>query len=275
LSASEPRTLHSAPAGKPARPKIVAEGVRKAFGDVVAIEDATCTIGECEFVSIIGPSGCGKSTFLYLIAGFEKHSGGKLLVNGDPVTRPGPDRGIVFQEFILFGWRTVLRNITLGLEIQKVPRQEAARRAAKWIRLTGLSGFENAYPATLSGGMKQRVAIARALACEPEILLLDEPFGALDVQTKNYMIKDLQNLWIEANKTIIMVTHSVGEATLLADRVLVFGARPARIVADVTITLPHPRDARDPALRAYEDRITAVVSEEVDKSMSQERGGAR
>lgn len=252
-------------------PKIVAKGVRKAFGEVVAIEDATCAINDREFVSIIGPSGCGKSTFLYLIAGFERFSGGSLELDGKPITGPGPDRGIVFQEFILFSWRTVLRNITLGLEIRKRPWEEAKRKAEHWIRLTGLEGFEDAYPATLSGGMKQRVAIARALAYEPEILLLDEPFGALDVQTKNYMIKDLQNLWIEANKTIVMVTHSVSEATLMADRVLVFGARPSRIVADVSIDLPHPRDPRDPELRKYQDRVTEVLSGEVDKSMSQER----
>ncbi|WP_210215671.1 ABC transporter ATP-binding protein [Mongoliimonas terrestris] len=254
-----------------AKPKIVADKVRMSFGRVNAIEDVTCTIGEQEFVSIIGPSGCGKSTFLYLIAGFEKSSGGTISVNGTTVTRPGPDRGVVFQEFVLFPWRTVLRNITLGLEIQKVPRREAEERARKWIRLTGLSGFEDAYPATLSGGMKQRVAIARALTYEPEVLLLDEPFGALDVQTKNYMIRDLQNLWIEANKTIVMVTHSVEEAVLMADRVLVFGARPSSIVADVRIDLPHPRTVDDRRLREYQAEVTAVLSAEVDRSMSLER----
>lgn len=257
-----------------AKPKIVAEGVRMNFGSVTAIEDVTCTIGEREFVSIIGPSGCGKSTFLYLIAGFEKCSAGTVSVNGNVVTRPGPDRGVVFQEFVLFPWRTVLRNITLGLEIQKVPRKEAEERARKWIRLTGLTGFEDAYPATLSGGMKQRVAIARALTYEPEVLLLDEPFGALDVQTKNYMIHDLQNLWIEANKTMVMVTHSVEEAVFMADRVLVFGARPSRIVADVRIDMPHPRDPNDRRLREYQQEVTAVLSAEVDKSMSFERSRA-
>lgn len=235
------------------------------------MEDITCTIHDREFVAIIGPSGCGKSTFLYLIAGFEKHTGGSLTINGEPVTKPGPDRGIVFQEFVLFPWRTVLRNISLGLEIQKVPLPEAEERARKWLRLTGLSGFENAYPATLSGGMKQRVAIARALTYEPEVLLLDEPFGALDVQTKNYMIRDLQDLWQEANKTIVMITHSVSEAVLMADRVLVFGARPSRVVSDVKIDLPHPRDPRDPQLRRYQDAVTEVLSAEVDRSMSVDR----
>src|SRR5690606_22248468 len=138
-------------------------------------------------------------------------------------------------------------------EIAGVPRAETEERARKWIRLTGLTGFEDAYPSTLSGGMKQRVAIARALTCEPDILLLDEPFGALDVQTKNYVMRDLQDMWIEANKTILMVTHSVQEATLMADRVLILGARPSRIVADIRIDLPHPRDPADRKLAAYRE----------------------
>lgn len=259
------------PRSRTSKPKIVAEGVQMKFGNVVAIDNISTTIGEQEFVSVIGPSGCGKSTFLYLIAGFEKASAGAIRVNGNVITRPGPDRGVVFQEFVLLPWRTVLRNITLGLEVQRVPRAEAEERARKWIRLTGLSGFENAYPATLSGGMKQRVAIARALTYEPEVLLLDEPFGALDVQTKNYMIRDLQDLWIQANKTIVMVTHSVEEAVLMADRVLVFGARPSSIIADVKIDLPHPRDPNDVVLREYQMQVTSVLSAEVDRSMRRER----
>jgi len=253
--------------------KIVAEHVSMTFDEVQAIKDVTCSIGEREFVAIIGPSGCGKSTFLYVLAGFEKISGGSVSINGAPIAGPGPDRGIVFQEFVLYPWRTVLGNITLGLEIQNVPKDEAEKRAQKWIRLTGLTGFEHAYPATLSGGMKQRVAIARALTYDPEIILLDEPFGALDVQTKNYMIRDLQDLWTEANKTIIMVTHSVMEAVLLADRVLIFGARPSSIIADVKIDLPHPRTLSDSRVKAYEDEVTAILSAEVDKSMSLERNG--
>ena len=257
--------------GAGAKPKIVAKGIQKYFGSVLAMEDISCTINEREFVAIIGPSGCGKSTFLYLIAGFEKASHGELLINGLPIEGPGPDRGVVFQEFVLFPWLTVLRNVTLGLDIKGVAPNEAEERARKWIRLTGLSGFEHAYPSTLSGGMKQRVAIARALTYDPEILLLDEPFGALDVQTKNYMIQDLQNLWLEANRTIVMITHSVSEAVQLADRVLILSSRPSRVIADVAIKLPHPRDQRDPLLRRHEDEITAILSAEVDKAMSLER----
>ena len=165
----------------------------------------------------------------------------------------------------------MLRNITLGLEVQKVPREDADRRAQKWIRLAGLSGFEDAYPATLSGGMKQRVAIARTLTYDPDIVLLDEPFGALDVQTKNYMIRDLQNLWMQANKTVVMVTHSVSEALMLADRILIFGARPSSIIADVPVELPHPRNSKDTAFRDYEERVTTILSVEVDRAMSLER----
>jgi NitT/TauT family transport system ATP-binding protein len=253
------------------KPKIEAKNVSMRFNDVLAIKDATCTINEREFVAIIGPSGCGKSTFLYVMAGFEKATGGTISIDGKPIEGPGPDRGIVFQEFVLYPWRTVMGNITLGLEIQNVPKEEAERRAQKWIRLTGLSGFENAYPSTLSGGMKQRVAIARALTYDPEVILLDEPFGALDVQTKNYMIRDLQDLWTEANKTIIMVTHSVMEAVLLADRVMIFGSRPSSIIADIKIDLPHPRTLADPAVKNYEDEVTRILSAEVDKAMSLER----
>jgi len=251
--------------------KIVARNVSMRFGDVLAIKDATCNIREREFVAIIGPSGCGKSTFLYVIAGFESISGGSIELDGKPIGGPGPDRGIVFQEFVLFPWRTVMENVTLGLDIKKTPPQEARRRAQKWISLAGLDGFENAYPSTLSGGMKQRVAIARALTYDPEVILLDEPFGALDVQTKNYMIQDLQSLWTEANKTIVMVTHSVSEAVLLADRVLIFSARPSSIIADIKIDLPHPRCSEDQGVKAYESEVTRILSAEVDKSMSMER----
>lgn len=253
------------------KPKIVAKGIQKYFGDMLAMEDISCTIHEREFVAIIGPSGCGKSTFLYLIAGFERPTHGELLINGHAIEGPGRDRGVVFQEFVLFPWLTVLRNITLGLDIKGVNRRKSEERARKWIRLTGLSGFEDAYPSSLSGGMKQRVAIARALTYDPEVLLLDEPFGALDVQTKNYMIRDLQDLWLEANRTIVMITHSVNEAVQMADRVLVLSSRPSRVIADVTIKVPHPRDRRDPQLRRYEDEVTAVLSAEVDKAMSLER----
>ena len=238
---------------------------------VTAIHNLNLTIQEKEFVAIIGPSGCGKSTFLYMVAGFENATEGEILLNDKPITGPGNDRGLVFQEFVLFGWRTVLRNITLGLELQNVAKEEAEVIARRWIRSTGLSGFEHAYPATLSGGMKQRVAIARALAYNPEVVLLDEPFGALDVQTKNYMIKDLHSLWQEANKTILMVTHSVQEAVLMADRVVVFGNRPSGIVHEEQIDVPHPRESGHPQMVEHIRRVTQALSAEVDRAMMRER----
>ena len=259
--------------------KIVVNNLTKTFvtedtGETVtAIQNLSFSIQENEFVAIIGPSGCGKSTFLYMVAGFENATAGEILLNGKPITGPGRDRGLVFQEFVLFGWRTVLSNIMLGLEMQNVPKDEAEKVARRWIRATGLSGFENAYPSTLSGGMKQRVAIARALAYNPEVVLLDEPFGALDVQTKNYMIKDLHSLWQEANKTILMVTHSVQEAVLMADRVVVFGNRPSGIVHQEIIDLPHPRNASDPQTAQHIRKVTEALSVEVDKAMLKEREG--
>jgi NitT/TauT family transport system ATP-binding protein len=259
------------------KPKIVVNKLGKTFvseetGETVtAIHNLNFTIHENEFVAIIGPSGCGKSTFLYMVAGFERPTEGEILLGGQPITGPGRDRGLVFQEFVLFGWRTVLRNITLGLEMQKVPKEEAEKIARRWIRATGLAGFENAYPATLSGGMKQRVAIARALAYNPDVVLLDEPFGALDVQTKNYMIKDLHSLWQEANKTILMVTHSVQEAVLMADRVVVFGNRPSGIVHEERIDLPHPREVSQPQMAEHIRNVTSALSAEVDKAMKRER----
>lgn len=259
--------------------KIVVNNLTKTFvtedtgESVTTIQNLNFSIEENEFVAIIGPSGCGKSTFLYMVAGFEKATAGEILLNGKPITGPGRDRGLVFQEFVLFGWRTVLSNITLGLEMQNVPKEEAEKVARRWIRATGLSGFENAYPSTLSGGMKQRVAIARALAYNPEVVLLDEPFGALDVQTKNYMIKDLHSLWQEANKTILMVTHSVQEAVLMADRVVVFGNRPSGIVHQEVIDLPHPRNALDPQTAQHIRKVTEALSVEVDKAMLKEREG--
>jgi NitT/TauT family transport system ATP-binding protein len=257
--------------------KVVVKNLTKSFvsdqtGETVtAIRDMSFSIRENEFVAIIGPSGCGKSTFLYMLAGFESPTSGKILLNGRPITGPGRDRGLVFQEFVLFGWRTVLRNITMGLELRKTPRDEADRIAKRWIRATGLTGFEDAYPATLSGGMKQRVAIARALAYEPEVILLDEPFGALDVQTKHYMIKDLHSLWQEARKTIVMVTHSVQEAVLMADRVVVFGNRPSGIVHEEIIEIPHPRDSTEARTSEHIRRVTKALAVEVDKAMLKER----
>jgi NitT/TauT family transport system ATP-binding protein len=196
---------------------------------VLALDEVSLSVGTREFLALLGPSGCGKSTLLYLIGGFLPTEKGAITVDGKPVTAPGPDRGIVFQHFALFPWKTVRANITYGLERQGMPRAECDQRAQAFIDLVGLSGFEDSYPSQLSGGMRQRTAIARTLAFDPKILLMDEPFGALDAQTRHLMQTELLNIWQRTPKTVIFVTHDVQEAVYLADRVAVMSARPGRI----------------------------------------------
>src|SRR5262245_7457060 len=196
---------------------------------VPALDNVSLEVGQREFLALLGPSGCGKSTLLYLLGGFLPVEAGSISVDGKPVTAPGPDRGIVFQHFALFPWKTVRGNILYGLERQGMPREEREARAQAFIDLVGLSGFEDAYPSALSGGMKQRTALARTLAFDPSILLMDEPFGALDAQTRHLMQTELLNIWQRTPKTVIFVTHDVQEAVYLADRVAVMSARPGRI----------------------------------------------
>jgi NitT/TauT family transport system ATP-binding protein len=200
---------------------------------VLALADVSLEVQPREFLAILGPSGCGKSTLLYLVGGFLPIESGQITVEGKPVVAPGPDRGIVFQHFALFPWKTVRGNILYGLERQRLPRAERERRAQAFIDLVGLKGFEDSYPSQLSGGMKQRTAIARTLAFDPSILLMDEPFGALDAQTRALMQTELLGIWQRTPKTVIFVTHDVQEAVYLADRVAVMSARPGRIKAIV------------------------------------------
>jgi NitT/TauT family transport system ATP-binding protein len=219
-------------------PQIAVEGVshtyRPANGrPVVALDDVSLEIRKREFIALLGPSGCGKSTLLYLIGGFLPIERGRITVAQKPVVAPGPDRGIVFQHFALFPWKTVRGNVLYGLERMRLPRKERRQRAQSFIDLVGLGGFEDSYPAQLSGGMKQRAAIARTLAIDPEILLMDEPFGALDSQTRSLMQAELLKIWQDSPKTVIFVTHDVQEAVYLADRVAVMSARPGRIKAIV------------------------------------------
>ncbi len=196
---------------------------------VLALERLNLEVHEREFIAILGPSGCGKSTLLYLMGGFMPLQYGQIVVNGRPVTGPGPDRGIVFQHFALFPWKTVRDNVLYGLEKQRLPKDERMDIAARFIELVGLKGFEDSYPSQLSGGMKQRVAIARTLAIDPEVLLMDEPFGALDAQTRSLMQEELIAIWNRSPKTVVFVTHDVREAVMLADRVAVMTARPGRL----------------------------------------------
>src|SRR5882672_5133494 len=218
--------------------QIILEGVKHIYRPprgrpVVALDDVSLDVRAREFLALLGPSGCGKSTLLYMIGGFLPVETGKILVEGKPVVGPGPDRGIVFQHFALFPWKSVRANILYGLERQGLPRNEREKRAQAFIDLVGLKGFEDSYPSQLSGGMKQRTAIARTLAFDPDILLMDEPFGALDAQTRSLMQEELLGILRRDPKTVIFVTHDVQEAVYLADRVAVMSARPGRIKAIV------------------------------------------
>ena len=242
--------------------QIVIEGVCHTYRPprgrpVLALEDVSLEVRVREFMALLGPSGCGKSTLLYLIGGFLPTEIGKILVDGKPVAGPGPDRGIVFQHFALFPWKTVRGNILYGLERQRLPRQERERRAQTFVDLVGLNGFEDSYPSQLSGGMKQRTALARTLAFDPEILLMDEPFGALDAQTRGLMQAELLGIWQRTPKTVIFVTHDVQEAVYLADRVAVMSARPGRIKAIVETKF----DKNDPQVfksNAFVEKIDEI-----------------
>ena len=196
---------------------------------VAALDNVSLEVSDREFVALLGPSGCGKSTLLYLVGGFLPVEQGTIQVEGRPVAGPGPDRGVVFQHFALFPWKTVLQNVLYGLEKRDIARQERLIRAREFIELVGLRGFEDTYPSQLSGGMRQRAAIARTLAIDPHILLMDEPFGALDAQTRSLMQAELVRIWERSRKTVIFVTHDVQEAVFLAERIAVMSARPGHI----------------------------------------------
>jgi NitT/TauT family transport system ATP-binding protein len=233
--------------GDPAAEKIALEatGVRKTYtkdGRNLAVLDVErFSVRDGEFVTIIGPSGCGKSTLLHIMGGFIKGESGEIRVHGRHVNGPGPDRGVMFQEFALFPWKTVAGNVAWGLEAQRFPRDKIEETVRAYLEMIGLSEFRNHYPAELSGGMKQRVALARVLAFNPEVLLMDEPFGALDAQTRESMQEELTRLWERTGKTIVFVTHDIDEAVYLGDRVVVLTARPGRIREEVKIGLPRPR----------------------------------
>jgi len=225
---------------------------------LVALYNISLAIRKNEFVSLLGPSGCGKTTLIRIIAGLLTADRGEVLVNSQVVNSPGRDRCMVFQQFGLLPWRTVMSNVEFGLEIDGVPRDERRALAEKYLELVGLKGFENYYPHQISGGMQQRVGIARALSKKPEILLMDEPFGAVDAQTREQLQEELLKIWAQTENTVVFVTHSIDEAIYLSDRVVVMQARPGRIKEEVTIDLPRPRwegdikaDPRFAQLRAH------------------------
>ncbi len=227
--------------------KVIIENVNRVFEredtePTVALEDINIEINEKEFICLVGPSGCGKTTLLRIIAGLDQASSGTVRLNDDVITAPSSKRGMVFQEYSLFPWRTVSENITFGPEMQEIPKDEQKKVADYYLKIVGLEQFRDAYPHELSGGMRQRVAIARALANDPSVLLMDEPFGALDAQTRNVMQKELLEIWEKTQKTIIFVTHSVDEAVYLADRIIVMSSRPGRISEDIKVEMKRPRD---------------------------------
>jgi len=243
----------------------------------LALQPTTLAVAPGEFVAILGPSGCGKSTLLRIVAGLDQPSGGTVTLDGTPVTRPGPDRGMVFQSYTLFPWLTVAQNIRYGLAERRLPEAEQAAIAARFIDRVGLRGFENHWPKQLSGGMQQRCALARALANDPEILLLDEPFGALDHQTRELMQELLLEIWEADRKTVLFVTHDIDEAVFLANRVLVMSARPGRIKAEVAAPLPYPRDwtvKTTPEFASLKARLMAEIHEEVRKAAAAAPGSA-
>ena len=217
------------------------KGLNKQFGEVTALKDINLKIHKREFVCVIGPSGCGKSTLIRILAGLEQASSGQVLLNGEAVTEPGPERGMVFQGYTLFPWLTVKKNIMFGLLESGYDKGTAESEAREWINLIGLTKFENSYPHQLSGGMKQRVAIARALANRPKVLLMDEPFGALDAQTRAKMQAYLLEIWKNIDITVFFITHDLDEAVYLADRILVLKANPGEVQEIVEVPVPQPR----------------------------------
>jgi NitT/TauT family transport system ATP-binding protein len=228
----------------------------------LALEKTNLRIEPGQFVCIVGPSGCGKTTLLHCVDGLKQSTGGEIRLDGRPVEAPGPDRAMVFQSPSLLPWRTVLRNVTFGLEMQGIPLRAALERGRAMIELVGLAGFEGRHPGELSGGMQQRVNLARALVIDPELILLDEPFAALDAQTRELMQTELLRVWDATKKTAIFITHQITEAVYLADRVVVMSARPGRVkaVVDVPIARPRPASARrDPQMFAIESEIAALI----------------
>ena len=231
-------------------------------GQRKALEDINLVVKLAEFLCIVGPSGCGKTTLLRMIAGLDYPSSGEIILDGKQVTGPSPDRGMVFQEFSLFPWKTVLKNVEFGLEILEVPEKGRRRIAEEYIELVGLQGFEHSYPYELSGGMKQRVAIARALATNPSLLLMDEPFGSVDAQTRNVLQEELLEIWARTKKTILFVTHSVDEAVYLGDRILVMSPRPGRIIECMRVTLPRPRKRTSREANELRERLLMLLGSE-------------
>jgi len=243
-------------------------------GRLLALDNVNLAVEEGEFVTIVGPSGCGKTTFINIADGLLKPTGGKIMLDGIEVKGPGLDRAMVFQDPCLLPWRTVLKNVLFGMECQGRDGAKEKDRALKFIKLVGLSGFEDHYPHELSGGMQQRCNLARALTVDPEILIMDEPFAALDAPTREIRQLALLRTWNEAKKTVLFITHQINEAIYLADRVIIFGARPGRVKDVLKIDIPRPRKLsvkREKQFLEYEDHLWNQIEEEVKKTMVQDQ----
>jgi sulfonate transport system ATP-binding protein len=270
------RALAVVPSSEGRAAKLSARGVTKTFrnargGEVSALGEVNLDIAPGEFVCLIGPSGCGKTTLLNLFAGLDRPDGGEILMDGAPVSRPGPDRAVLFQDPALFPWLSVRSNVEFALELIGAPKDEREERAMHWLRRVHLGRFANAQPHELSGGMRSRAALARALACQPEVLLADEPFAALDAQTREILQGELQEVWIETRNTFVFVTHNVREAVFLADRVVLMSAPPGTFVAEHRITAPRPREYEDVLLSKVVVDIHDHLLKEVEKVVERER----
>lgn len=253
---------------------IVIKDVSKVFAtggrEVVALQDIDLEIPRGQFTCLLGPSGCGKSTLLNAVAGFAPPTAGVITADGQPVAGPGPERGMVFQEYALFPWMTVEQNIGFGLEIKRMKREQINQRVTELLKLLSLSDFRQRYPKDLSGGMRQRVAIARVLALDSPIMLMDEPFGALDALTRRNLQDELLRIWSELKKTILFVTHSIEEAIYLADRIVVMTYRPGTIKRDILVDLPRPRDPSAPEFNALKRELGLLVMEEQQRHHTDE-----
>ena len=246
------------------------QGLSKRYGDFQALQQVDLEIAKGEFVVLLGASGCGKSTLLNLVTGFDRPTAGRIVVNGREVNKVDPHCGMVFQQYALFPWLSVLDNVAFGLKMKGVPRAERHEVARRYIEMVGLRGFEDKYPSALSGGMRQRVSIARVLANDPDVILLDEPFAALDAMTRQVLQDELLQIYEKSKKTIIFITHSIDEALLLSTRMLLMSARPGRVVTDIRNDLPMPRNAEvqlSPRYVELKAQIWGTVQSEVMRSL--------